>query len=411
MYRFEEPELVKNASGPASVGDRADVVKVEEEMWLGSEAFPSPPSAAPGEDRWITAAAKSALHAVTSHPLETGGGALLALLAVRCKAPALGELGKSSASLERVLARKVSPVPLVRSTRTLADEASFAADPSFVTPWITRPDQSGMNFSQFAPHLLGRDTVAIPTISVDSFKIGRPFTQEAFKIVPRLSAEARLYKDAKDATVRIWSNKSLGSGFFVDAEHIATADHVIRNATGKITVELANGKAVDARVVAREAFADWALLRVDEPLRLSRPFVLARAGDAEKGMHGFLIGHAHGGAEKVMTKGFISEMSVNSKTGLAFVNHTAETVSGMSGSPLLLENRKVLGVFHSAPAPSGKVFDGQATHVSHLGPALDYVRRVRNPDVIDWRTYAKMDVNERGIPQISINSYRDLPKA
>lgn len=269
------------------------------------------------------------------------------------------------------------------------------------------PDFSGMNFGRWAPKKLSRDSVAIPTISVDAFKIGKPHTQEAFKVIPKASAEAHLYKIAKDATVRVWSKDGVGSGFFVDHNHIATANHVLNGRTGLVTVELATGKTVPARVVAREVSSDWALLRVDESIRFARPLELASAREVKTGMHGYLIGRPHGTVEKVMTKGRITEMGAFDETRLATVKHSAESVGGMSGAPLLLENGKALGILRSGPANNGLAFHGEATHVRHLRPALDYVRKVANPNGIDWHTYAEITKNSRNQPKISITGIRD----
>lgn len=507
MYKFDEPNLAE--SGNFSAVSPEDVLPLEAETgnWLGSDAFSgselpgikkagfepnevasrapvgnivlggvvSPatgqenmPSVVPRETSWIGAAAQSAVQTAINNPLETGGTALLALLALRFKAPIVEEMAQAAAGLGKTLARSGSGVPLIRATRGLAGETSAVADSTFVSPWARAaakeagvvvqetggvvakggtvvsdagtvvakggaaaddavvvakevrppsppdaltdkvPDFSGLRFDRFAPRQLARDTTAIPIITVDAFKMGQPFTREAFKIVPKSSAEAQLYKSAKDATVRVWSKDGVGSGFFVDSNHIATANHVLNGRTGLVTVELATGKAVPARVVAREIGADWALLRVDEPLRIAKPFDFAPAREVKTGMHGYLLGHPHGTVEKVMTKGRISSMGVNPETSLATVSHTAESVTGMSGSPLLLENRKVLGILRSGPSTSGTAFAGEAVHVRHLRPALDYARKVQNPNGVDWHTFAEMSTNTKGIPKIAISGKREI---
>ncbi len=289
----------------------------------------------------------------------------------------------------------------------VAKEVKAPSPPDALTDKV--PDFSGMNFSRWAPKALRRDSVAIPMISVDAFKIGKPFTQEAFKVIPKASAEAHLYKNAKDATVRVWSQDGVGSGFFVDGNHIATANHVLNGRTGRVTVELASGKAVPARVVAREVEKDWALLRVDEPIKGALPFEFASAREVKTGMHGYLIGHPHGTVEKVLTKGRISDMFANN--GRATISQTAESVTGMSGAPLTLENGKVLGILQSGPSSSGLAFSGEALHVRHLRPALDYVRKVANPNGIDWHTYAEVTKNARNQPKITITGRRDVGQA
>lgn len=410
----------------------------------------------PVEQNWLGAAAYSGLEAVRSHPLETGGTALLALLAIRFKTPILEEIAAAAAGAAKNATRSGSGVPFIRSSRGLADESSALADSTFVSPWARAgsseagavvakdgagavvakggaaandavvvaketkspvlpdaltdriPDLSGMNFGRWAPKKLSRDSLAIPTISVDAFKIGIPHTQEAFKVVPRASAEANLYKNAKDATVRVWSKDGVGSGFFVDQNHIATANHVLNGRTGLVTVELASGKTVPARVVAREIDADYALLRIEDPMKFAKPLQFASAREVKTGMHGYLIGHPHGTVEKVMTKGRITDMGLFNGSPVATVKHSAESVRGMSGGPLLLENGKVLGLLRSGPANNGLAFHGEATHVRQMRPALDYVRKVENPNGIDWHTIADITKNSRNQPKIDITGRRDV---
>lgn len=409
---------------------------------------------------WVTEAASAVSEQIKANPVATGGVALIGLLALSRKFPVLDELADAAFGLTKSATKSGSGVPFMKASRGIGDEAataegSLAAEGStFISPWARAgaketgavvpdagvvvakggaavddavvvakeikppsppdaltdkvPDFSGMNFSRWAPKVLRRDSVAIPTISVDAFKIGKPSTQEAFKVIPKASAEAQLYKNAKDATVRVWSQEGVGSGFFVDGNHIATANHVLNGRTGRVTVELATGKAVPARVVAREVEKDWALLRIDEPIR-AMPFQFASAREVKTGMHGYLLGHPHGTVEKVLTKGRITDMAANS--GRVTLNHTAESVTGMSGAPLTLENGKVLGILQSGPSTQGLAFSGEALHVRHLRPALDYVRKVANPNGIDWHTYADVAKNSRNQPKITITGSRDIGQA
>lgn len=420
---------------------------------------------------WVTEAASAVSEQFKANPITTSGVAMIGLLALNRKFPILDELTDAAIGLTKSATKSGSGVPFIKASRGIggeaaAAEASVVEGSTFVSPWVRAgakdagavvretgavaqeagavvkdtgavvakggaatddavvvakeakfpsppdaltdkvPDFSGMNFSRWIPTTLRRDSVAIPMISVDAFKIGKPFTQEAFKVIPKASAEAHLYKSAKDATVRVWSQDGVGSGFFVDGHHIATANHVLNGRTGRVTVELATGKAVPARVVAREVEKDWALLRVDEPVRGAKPFEFANAREVKTGMHGYLIGHPHGTVEKVLTKGRISDMLSNN--GRATISQTAESVTGMSGAPLALENGKVLGILQSGPSSSGLAFSGEALHVRHLRPALDYVRKVANPNGIDWHTYAEVTKNARNQPKVTITGRRDV---
>ncbi|HIN66949.1 MAG TPA: hypothetical protein EYM95_20095 [Candidatus Obscuribacterales bacterium] len=132
MYKFDEPSLSESAKFSNISRDLALPVESEDLNWLGSDAFSalgrdkgSPVASAtpetkfeldnvvsstgkleniapvaPKETDLLGAAAKSAVQTAINNPLETGGTALLALLALRFKAPIVEEMAQAAAGLE-----------------------------------------------------------------------------------------------------------------------------------------------------------------------------------------------------------------------------------------------------------------------------------------------------------------------
>ncbi len=410
----------------------------ENAKFSGIEQRKAPPIE-PMEENWLCAAAYSAMDTVRSHPLETGGTALLALAALRLKTPILEELAASAAGLGKTAGKSGSGVPLIRASKGIANEGAAAAEPTaaegstFVSPWArvtandagavvskdagavlkdagatveqlpASPFVSRLDYSRVAPKVLHPDTTAIPSFSVEAFKPGNHFTNETFRIVPKLSTEAQLYNASKDSTVRVLANNGAGSGFFIDNGLVATSEHVLDGVTKGIKVQMANGELVSAKVLARDSVADWALLGTESSSAFRPlPLQFASAREVKTGRNAFLIGRPHGSDVEAMSKGLIADLW--QKARIVTVDHTVEAVKGLSGAPLLLENGKVVGILRALPM-SGRIM-GEATHISHLRPARDYLRKVESPTLIDWRSHGEIVTNSQGLPKINMRGHR-----
>ncbi len=131
MFKFEDSDPADSRKYSPVGRDDALAVETEDSGWLGADILPPVPK----ESNWIGATAQSAMDTVVNNPLETGGTALLALLAIRFKTPILEEMAQAAAGLGKTVAKSGSGVPLIRASRPLAEEAATVADSTFVSPW------------------------------------------------------------------------------------------------------------------------------------------------------------------------------------------------------------------------------------------------------------------------------------
>jgi tetratricopeptide (TPR) repeat protein len=134
---------------------------------------------------------------------------------------------------------------------------------------------------------------------------------------------------------------SRGSGFFIDKDRIVTNRHVIDGAY-RAEVHLASGSNFPVKnVLAVDAEADIALLRVEPPPNLVRALSLERASPQE-GESVVVIGNPFG-LEGSVTNGIVS--AVRDIPGFGrIIQITAPISPGSSGSPVVNMQGQVIGV-------------------------------------------------------------------
>jgi len=143
------------------------------------------------------------------------------------------------------------------------------------------------------------------------------------------------------------TQRSLGSGFIIDAQgHILTNRHVIEGAD-QISVTLNNGKDYDAKLVGKDARTDVALLKIEPKETLTH----LRLGDSETievGEWVMAIGNPFGLGGNSVTVGVISykgrSMSLTRGTGVDMIQTDAAINPGNSGGPLLNTRGEVVGL-------------------------------------------------------------------
>ena len=140
--------------------------------------------------------------------------------------------------------------------------------------------------------------------------------------------------------------KSLGSGFIIDAQgYIVTNNHVIENADD-ITVILKNGEEYDAEIVGRDISTDLALIKVAAS---GKPLVVAEMGDSDAlrvGQWVVAIGNPFGLGHTV-TAGIVSAKGrdeVGRGQYTDFIQTDASINPGNSGGPLINMDGKVIGI-------------------------------------------------------------------
>lgn len=145
---------------------------------------------------------------------------------------------------------------------------------------------------------------------------------------------------------------SAGTGFIVDSGgYIITNRHVVEDEEAHYTVLMNNGQKYPAKIIARDAVEDFALLKIDKTGL--HPLALGNSADVVLGQTVIAIGNALGEFRNTVSKGVISGLArsvqVTDASGNQVVlNDVIQTDAainrGNSGGPLLNLNGEVIGV-------------------------------------------------------------------
>ncbi|MGZ8844733.1 MAG: trypsin-like peptidase domain-containing protein [Pyrinomonadaceae bacterium] len=134
---------------------------------------------------------------------------------------------------------------------------------------------------------------------------------------------------------------SRGSGFFIDTDRVVTNRHVIDGAYRAEVHSISGSRYQVKTVLAVDAEADVALLKVDAPPHLVRPLPLDRTSPQE-GESIVVIGNPFG-LEGSVTNGIVS--AVRDIPGFGrIIQITAPISPGSSGSPVVNMQGQVIGV-------------------------------------------------------------------
>ncbi|MBP6884783.1 MAG: trypsin-like peptidase domain-containing protein [Candidatus Pacebacteria bacterium] len=171
-----------------------------------------------------------------------------------------------------------------------------------------------------------------------------------------------------------------GSGFIVSADGlIVTNKHVVTDKTAEYTVNLPSGKKYTAKVLARDAVLDIAILKI-EATGLPH-LVLADSSKLKLGQTVIAIGNALGQFENTVSVGVVSGLSRSITAGdgrgmteaLSHVIQTDAAINpGNSGGPLLDINGKVIGVNTAIVQGSQNI--GFALPINSIKTVIDSVR-------------------------------------
>ncbi|KQT56187.1 2-alkenal reductase [Methylobacterium sp. Leaf456] len=184
-----------------------------------------------------------------------------------------------------------------------------------------------------------------------------------------------------------------GTGFVWDAAgHVVTNNHVVEAATkggGSISVRLASGEVVGARLVGTAKSYDLAVLQLGRVAKMPPPLALGTSADLKVGQSAFAIGNPFG-LDHTLTTGVISALQRRLPTQegreLAGVIQTDAAINpGNSGGPLLDSAGRLIGVNTAIYSPSGASagigFAVPVDVVNRTVPDLIKNGRVRNPGI------------------------------
>ena len=153
---------------------------------------------------------------------------------------------------------------------------------------------------------------------------------------------SEVVEEAMHSVVNIATDKSAGSGFFVeDSGIIVTNLHVLAGAN-KITVLTADGKFLPAEFMGGDRLRDVALIRIDSSDY--NPLEFADSGSLKAGNKVIAIGNPLG-LSFTVTEGIISALDRPGANGLnEYIQTDVSLNPGNSGGPLLDSSGKVIGI-------------------------------------------------------------------
>jgi serine protease Do len=152
---------------------------------------------------------------------------------------------------------------------------------------------------------------------------------------------------------RDFKQRSLGSGFIIDAEgYIVTNNHVVENAD-QITVKLADDEEYDAELVGRDPKTDLALIKISAKTDFS-PIKMGDSDKANVGNWVVAIGSPFG-LEQTVTAGIVSAKGriIGFGPYEDFIQTDASINPGNSGGPLINMQGEVVGI-NTAIVASGQ---------------------------------------------------------
>jgi S1-C subfamily serine protease len=142
--------------------------------------------------------------------------------------------------------------------------------------------------------------------------------------------------------------EATGSGFVIDRDGtILTNAHVVAGAT-KVTVQFADKRVVDARILGRDESTDLAVLKVSAKQSELRPLSLGTSGTIQVGDPTIAIGNPFG-LERTLTTGVVSatRRTIQAPNGFQIdgvIQTDAAINPGNSGGPLLDATGRVIGI-------------------------------------------------------------------
>ncbi len=201
-------------------------------------------------------------------------------------------------------------------------------------------------------------------------RLNRAFVQLASEVRPAI-LQIRVTRLEDDKPLNDAARtQSRGSGFIIDPRgYVLTAQHVIDKAK-EIEVRLAHGERLPARIIAHDAHADLAILKITP----SQPLPTVFLGDSSNNRVGDLavvFGYPFG-RESSMNLGVISRpgRSFPDSASYEFIQTDAGAYAGGSGGPLLNSKGHVIGMITMASERGNMGFATPINVIKRLIPRL-----------------------------------------
>ncbi|WP_353258246.1 S1C family serine protease [Prochlorothrix hollandica] len=149
----------------------------------------------------------------------------------------------------------------------------------------------------------------------------------------------QIYQHHNRAVVVIYTGNSQGSGALIrhgNTTLIITNDHVVDD-NPVVRVETVQGLTYEGLVRGRDPDRDLAIVEITTPLNL--PSLTVQVGDATIGQTVYALGNPIG-LDRTLTQGIVSRIDPDNGD----IQHSAAIAPGSSGSPLLNDQGRVIGV-------------------------------------------------------------------
>ncbi len=173
---------------------------------------------------------------------------------------------------------------------------------------------------------------------------------------------------AMAAVVLIDTPTARGSGFFAAPDTVVTNAHVVEG-NSSVTLKLADGGSLPARVVRSEPSVDLAIVRPITPRPGQTTLQLGSIATARPGQEVIAIGSPLGLLQNTVTRGIVS--GIRNAGGVMLIQTDAAVNRGNSGGPLLDRYGRVIGITTLKMVPAGAESLAFAVAVDHVRPLLE----------------------------------------
>ncbi len=184
-------------------------------------------------------------------------------------------------------------------------------------------------------------------LQVETTDIETAITQTVEKVSPAVVTVVGVIPGQETFFGRTPDQQVSGSGVIISKEgYIVTNNHVVENTT-KVSIVLANGKSLSARVVNTDPYADLAVLKADG--EMPAVAVFGNSDALKPGETVIAIGSPLGEFKNTVTVGVVSATGRTLDTGKGYqmedlIQTDAAINQGNSGGPLVNLNGEVIGI-------------------------------------------------------------------
>jgi len=216
-------------------------------------------------------------------------------------------------------------------------------------------------------------------------KTDRPFQKPDEAKQAADETATRLYEEVRAASVTVWTDRGVGSGFFVDKDGtVLSSAHVVTN-TREIAVTTSDGRAYAAKIEAMADTLDLVKLKLED-FDATKNLKFIQMRESSKLKHGdqvYALGHPHGYRQAYLSPGeYLGETRVYdvvNKDKLA-INYKTMTQAQKTDVVKAMSGEIIKTNAHLEPGNSGGMLvdtDGLLVGLAQLGnKSVSYYRPV-----------------------------------